>query len=92
MRYLARSAIRFKAGAIAVKLMHRALATDWRILLSDRRRTLMTLAAAYMLWLLPKSIYRQIELLAANKIGNSQKSRILREDRIKRSLLNGKNY
>jgi glycosyltransferase involved in cell wall biosynthesis len=86
MRYLARSAVRFKAGAIAVKLMHRALATDWRILLAPRR-TLLTLAAAYMLWLLPKSIYRQIEVSAANTIGNSQKNRILHDDSTKRSIV-----
>jgi len=86
MRYLARSAVRLKAGAIAVQLMHRALATDWRILLSGPRRTLMTLAAAYLLWLLPKSVYRQIEVLAANKIGNSQKSRIVHDNRTKQLL------
>jgi hypothetical protein len=36
--------------------------------------------------LLPESIYRQIEILAANKMGNSQKSRILHDDRTKRVL------
>jgi len=82
MRYLARSAVRLKAGAIAVKLMHRALATHWRILLADPRRTLMTLAAAYLLWLLPQSIYRQIEALAAQSIGNWQKNCIHRDREI----------
>ncbi|AFY88263.1 MAG: hypothetical protein CLLPBCKN_001699 [Chroococcidiopsis cubana SAG 39.79] len=82
MRYLARSAIRLKAGAIAVKLMHRALATHWGIVLTDPRRTLMTLAAAYLLWLLPTSIYRQIEALAAQSMGTWQKNRIHRDREI----------
>lgn len=78
MRYLARSAVRLKAGATAVQLMHRALATHWRILLAPRR-TLMTLIAAYLLWLLPKSIYLQIETFAAQLMGNRQKNRIRRD-------------
>jgi hypothetical protein len=78
MRYLARSAVRLKAGGMGVNLMHRALATDWRILLAPRR-TLMTLAAAYMLWLLPRSIYRPIEALTARSIANRQKNRIHRD-------------
>ncbi|MDV2992674.1 MAG: hypothetical protein N4J56_002328 [Chroococcidiopsis sp. SAG 2025] len=82
MRYLARSAVRLKAGAIAVKLMHRALAIHWRMLLSNPRRTLMTLAAAYLLWLLPTSIYRQIEALAAQSMGTWQKKRIHRDREI----------
>ncbi|OWY69391.1 glucosyl transferase [cyanobacterium TDX16] len=82
MRYLARSAVRLKAGASAVQLMHRALATHWGMLLSDPRRTLMTLAAAYLLWLLPTSIYGQIEALAARSMGTWQKNRIHRDREI----------
>jgi glycosyltransferase involved in cell wall biosynthesis len=80
LRYLARSAVRLKAGSTAVNLMHHAIATDWRILFADPRRTLMTLAAAYMLWLLPESIYRQIEDFAAQTISAQQKKRILRDE------------
>jgi glycosyltransferase involved in cell wall biosynthesis len=79
LRYLARSAIRMQAGSMAVKLIHRALAAHWRIVPEEPRRTLMTLAAAYLLWLLPQSLYYQIETLTAKMIGAIQKSRILRD-------------
>lgn len=79
MRYLARSAVRLQAGSMAVKLMHGALAAHWRILLEQPRRTLMTLAAAYLLWLLPQSIYSPIEALGSKIAGAAQKRRILQE-------------
>ena len=79
LRYLARSAVRLQAGSMAVKLIHRALAAHWRILKEEPRRTLMTLAAAYLLWLVPQHIYYQIEALAAKMTGAIQKRRILQE-------------
>jgi len=79
LRYLARSAVRLQAGSMAVKLIHQALAAHWRILPEEPRRTLMTLAAAYLLWLLPKPLYYQIEALASKITGAIQKSRILQD-------------
>ena len=79
LRYLARRAVTMKAGPIAVELIHRALATHWRILLEEPRRTLITLAAAYSLCLLPQPLYSQIKTLALKIIGASQKRRILRD-------------
>jgi len=66
-RYLARSAVRMKSSSMAVSLMHRALMSHWQIVLEQPRRTLMTLAAAYLLKLLPRSIYQQIERLTAKR-------------------------
>ncbi|AOY78534.1 glycosyltransferase family 2 protein [Moorena producens JHB] len=63
LRYLARSAVRLKVSSDAVTFIHRSLSNHWRILLEQPRRTILTLIAAYMLWLLPKSLYAQIELL-----------------------------
>lgn len=79
LRYLARSAVRLHSGSMAVKLMHQALATHWRIALEEPRRTLMTLAAAYLLWLLPQPFYRQIEHIAAQITGSTQKKRITQD-------------
>ncbi|MBD1906886.1 glycosyltransferase [Funiculus sociatus GB2-A5] len=79
LRYLARSAVRLKAGSMAVQLMHQALAAHWRLVLEQPRRTLMTLAAAYMLWLLPQPLYAQIEAVAAKMTAATQKRRILQE-------------
>ncbi|MBE9192695.1 glycosyltransferase family 2 protein [Gloeocapsopsis crepidinum LEGE 06123] len=76
LKSLARSAIRLQAGFVAVKLMHQALATHWSIL-KEPRRTLMTVVAAYLLWFLPESFYRQIETIALKVIGAVQKYRIL---------------
>jgi glycosyltransferase involved in cell wall biosynthesis len=79
MRYLARSAVRFKDGAVAVQLMHGALLTYWHILLEEPRRTVLTWIAAYLLCLLPQSIYYQVENLGAKMTGVLQRNRILQE-------------
>jgi glycosyltransferase involved in cell wall biosynthesis len=79
LRYLARSAVRLKAGSMAVQLMHQALAAHWQLVLEQPRRTLMTLAAAYLLWLLPQPLYSQIEAVASKMTAAAQKRRILQE-------------
>jgi glycosyltransferase involved in cell wall biosynthesis len=66
LRYLGRSAIRLRDGSMAVKLIHQALATHRSLLLEEPSRTLMTLATAYLLWLLPKHCYQQIRALILN--------------------------
>jgi glycosyltransferase involved in cell wall biosynthesis len=79
LRYLARRAVRQQDSSMAVKLINRAMATNWRILLEEPRRTLISLVAAYFLWLLPQSLYRQIETVALKSTGATQKRRILQE-------------
>jgi glycosyltransferase involved in cell wall biosynthesis len=76
LKSLARSAVRQQAGFVAVKLMNQALVTHWSIL-KEPRRTLMTLVAAYLLWFLPQSFYRQIEAIALRITGVIQKYRIV---------------
>lgn len=77
LRYLARRAITLKDGSTAVKLFHRALATHWGILLEEPRRTLLTAAAVYLLWLLPQSFYHWLEGLAIKMTELTQKRRLL---------------
>ncbi len=84
LQYLARNAVRLQAGSMAVKLINRALASNWRILIEAPRSTFLTLAAAYFLWLLPQSFYSQIEALALNNRGASQKRRILQDQLLNR--------
>jgi glycosyltransferase involved in cell wall biosynthesis len=79
LRYAARRAVSLKDYSMAVELVHRALATHWGILLKEPRRTLLTLAAAYSLWLLPQPLYRQMETFALNMTGASQRRRILQD-------------
>jgi glycosyltransferase involved in cell wall biosynthesis len=79
LRYLARRCVRMQNGSMAVKLFHRSLQTRWQILLEEPRKTLITLAAAYLLWLLPKPVYRWSETIALKISGASQKRQILQE-------------
>ncbi|MBD1998491.1 glycosyltransferase family 2 protein [Leptolyngbya sp. FACHB-541] len=79
LRYLARTAVRLKDGAMAVNLIHRAIATSKQILLEEPRRTLRTWFAAYLLYLLPQSLYSKIETFAAKAAGSIQKDRIQKE-------------
>lgn len=85
LRYLARTAIRLQAGSMAVKLINSSLATYWRIAIEQPRRTLMTLAVAYLLWLLPQQLYSQVETMAAKLTGTTQKRRIS-QDRYSQSV------
>lgn len=64
LRYLARSAIRWKSDAIAIRLMHQVLATYWRIIIESPRQTIMTLAAAYLLLLVPRRLHARFEVIA----------------------------
>jgi glycosyltransferase involved in cell wall biosynthesis len=79
LRYLARSAVRLQDGSMAVKLSHRSLATDWHILREEPSRTLMTLIAAYLLWLLPNPLYRQIRALVLKLKGAISQRRGIRQ-------------
>lgn len=75
-RHLARRAVTLRDGSTAVKHINQALSTYSRILLEEPRRTLMTVGAAYLLWFLPQSFYRQIESLALKITGSNQKRNI----------------
>ncbi len=79
LRYLARRAVRMQAPSTALEMTYRALSTHWRILLEEPRRTLLTLVAAYSLWLLPRPLYCQMETLALKMTGGSQRRRILKD-------------
>ena len=80
LRYLARRAVTLGAGSTAVQLAHRSLSTYWQILFEEPRRTLLTLSAAYLLCLLPKSLYNSIQSVALNMTGANQKRRIIKDD------------
>lgn len=80
LRFLGRTAVRLQDGSMAVKLLNRSLSTDWRILQEEPGRTLRALVAAYLLWLLPKSLYQQFEVRASKLAGATQKRQILQEE------------
>lgn len=76
LRYLARSAVRLQDGSMAIQLIHRSLAADWHILREEPSRTLMTLIAVYLLWLLPKPVYCQLRALVLRINGTIKKNRL----------------
>ncbi|MBE9009894.1 glycosyltransferase family 2 protein [Pseudanabaenaceae cyanobacterium LEGE 13415] len=79
LRYLARRCVRMQDRTMAVKLFHRSLLTNWKIITEEPRRTMITGAAAYLLWALPKPLYHWSEHLALKVTGASQKRRIQSE-------------
>ncbi len=81
LRYLARRAIRKPDGGEAVNLVNRSLANDWRILIEEPRRTILTVFAAYLLILLPRNFYNKIEHWALKITGKSQERLIQSEGR-----------
>jgi glycosyltransferase involved in cell wall biosynthesis len=86
LRYLARRAARQRSTKVATQLLHQAIATDWRIFVEEPRRTLLTLAATYSLWLLPKPAYLVLEAIALKVTGLTQKRRIQSDLRLNQSV------
>lgn len=78
-RHLARRAVTLRGGVIALELGLRAIGTYPKILLEQPRRTLLTLAAAALVQLLPLSFYRHFEAQAIRVAGASQKQQISKE-------------
>lgn len=76
LRYLARRAVSLREQSMAVDLFHKSLATYWRILLEEPRRTVVTGVAVYLLRFLPQSIYNQFESIGLKITGMNQKRRI----------------
>ncbi|AFZ58640.1 glycosyltransferase family 2 protein [Anabaena cylindrica FACHB-243] len=79
LRYLARRATRQRSSRMAVTLINQALGTYWQIILEEPRRTFISFIAAYLLWLLPKSIYQWLEKLIMQITGANQQKRIQKE-------------
>ncbi|AFY59931.1 glycosyltransferase family 2 protein [Synechococcus sp. PCC 6312] len=75
LRYLARWAVRMRAGETAVDLVKRALQSDARILWQEPKRTLLTLAASYFVKALPAFIYLWLENQAVMMTGTTPKKR-----------------
>lgn len=73
LRYTARRGVTLNDGAMAVQKINQAVKQDWRIMLEEPHRTLLTFAAAYVLWLTPKPLYKQLELMAYKLVARNQK-------------------
>ncbi len=78
LRFLARRLIEAGNGKGAVAYAHRALRAWPGILREDRRRTLLTLAGAWALRLLPKPLYTRLQSAAVAREGARQKAEVTR--------------
>ncbi len=63
LRYLARRAIRSRNAEVATRMIHRAIRTDFRIFFEETGRTTVTLGCAWLLSMLPRTIYHRAEML-----------------------------
>ena len=79
LRFLSRRMVSLGQGKKAVQLANQALVTSWKIAQDEPRRTFLTFAAAYSLYLLPPFIYKRLEARGMKMTGLSQQKRILRE-------------
>jgi glycosyltransferase involved in cell wall biosynthesis len=79
LRYLARRSVRQRAAGMAVKLVNQAVWTEPRMLLDEPRRTILTLGAAYLSWLLPRRIYTWLETLSMQQVGAKQTQQIQKD-------------
>ena len=75
-RHLARRAVTLRDGAIAVQMIHRSLFAYPQILQEEAVRTLQTLIAAYLVWLLPDRFYQRFEAAAMQQMGAKQKQHL----------------
>ena len=75
-RHLARRAVTLRDGAIAVQMIHRSLFAYPQILQEEAVRTLQTLIAAYLVWLLPDRFYQRFEAVAMQRMGAKQKQHL----------------
>ncbi|WP_394146951.1 glycosyltransferase [Shewanella atlantica] len=86
LRYLARQSIRNGQGRAAITLINKALSVSPSIMLDETGRTCVTLTAAYLLWLLPSSMYKVCENIGQFVMGYLQRARISR-DGVKSSMI-----
>jgi glycosyltransferase involved in cell wall biosynthesis len=68
LRYLARRSIRSRDPKLALKLAVLAIQTNFRILIKEPKRTINTLVCAFLINLLPKSLFCRLESLAITTI------------------------
>jgi len=72
LRYLARRATRMRDGGSAMRLMVRAFASDFDVIFSEPKKTIETLAAALLLYVLPLHVYERCENFALAKSGGAR--------------------
>lgn len=79
LRYLARQAIRLRMGNLAVHFFNRAISADIRILPEEPARTLVTMCAAYLMFLMPGRLYLKLENIGSKLVSTFHRMLINRD-------------
>ena len=76
-RYTARRLATLGESKMAMKMLHSSLRSNWRIILDEPRKTMLTTLAVYCIHYLPAKLYRPLQSLAMTAIARpSQASKV----------------
>ncbi|WP_028771788.1 glycosyltransferase family 2 protein [Shewanella waksmanii] len=73
LRYLARQAVRSGQGTTAKEMINKAIAQSPALLMEETGRTVVTFSAAYLLYVLPKSVFNTCAKIGQYCIGVRQR-------------------
>ncbi len=79
LRYLARQAIRLRMGDMAVHFSNRAMRANAVILREEPGRTLATMGAAYLMYMVPATLYLKLEACASKLVSMLHRQQINRD-------------
>ncbi len=79
LRYLARQAIRLRMGDMAVHFFNKSMKSDYGIVFEEPARTIATMSAAYLMYLIPQNIYLKMEYIASKLVSRVHKKQIIRD-------------
>lgn len=83
LRYLARRAITLRDGSMAAMYFNRAMKEYWQMIVEEPKRTLITGAATYLLWILPPPLYQWLETTGLKMIRQLQEKRLKQHQSLK---------
>lgn len=86
LRYLARRAITLRDGSMAAMYFNRAIQENWRMILDEPKRTVITGTATYLLWVLPRPLYQWLETTGLKIIRQVQGKRLKQHQAQKAAL------
>ena len=76
LRYLARRAITLRDSSMAAMYFNKAIKEYWQVMVEEPKRTFITGAATYLLWILPSPLYKWLETTGLKIIRQVQGKRL----------------
>ena len=80
LRYLSRRATTLRDKVQAVQLFSRAIKSYWPLIIEEPLRTGITGSAAFLLWVLPESVFDRVFMKMMQVTGDRQRRRLLGAD------------